>query len=113
MVRMGFLKGTGIYNQALFEKIHVTVGSGTCEMSPLFTGPYSLIFGQSNEKEEPAQDQNPALVHFQWTSLLLRFRNGETAAHIFVGSGFNKNLVVDVNGLEPLTLRTSSGCSTN
>ena len=62
-----------IYNQALFEKIHVVVGNGTCEVSPLFTGPYALIFGQSDENEEPGQETNPALVHFQWTSLLLKF----------------------------------------
>jgi hypothetical protein len=57
---------------------------------------YSLIFGQSGEKEEPAQGSNPALVHFQWTSLLFRFRNGETAAHIFVGSGSSQRLLVQI-----------------
>ena len=100
------------YNQALFDKIYVVVGDGTCEIIPQFAEPYGLIFGQER-KEEPEQETDPAPVIFQWTSLLLRFRNGETVTHIQVGNGFSKNQVVDVEELESPTLRTSSECSTN
>ena len=40
-----------IYNQALFEMIYVIVGDGTCEVTPQFTGPYALIFGQEGQKQ--------------------------------------------------------------
>jgi len=85
-----------IYNQALFEMIYVIAGDGTCEIIPQFAEPYSLIFGQET-KEEPEQETDPAPVIFQWTSLLLRFRNGETVTHIRVGNGFNKNHVVQID----------------
>jgi len=52
-----------------------------------------LIFGQSNEKEEPGQATNPAPANWHGISKLSRFVSGETAAHIFLGGGFNKNLL--------------------
>ena len=93
------------YNQALFDKIYVTLGDGTCEITPQFAAPYALIFGQSSANEEPGQAAIPAPGSFYGTSLLAQFLNGETAAHIHCGSGFNKNLVVDTHGLEPWTSR--------
>ena len=93
------------YNQAIFDKIYVIIGDGTCEITPQFAAPYALIFGQSGANEEPGQADNPAPVKYFGTSLLAMFLNGETAAHIHMGSGFNKNLVVVPQGLEPRTTR--------
>ena len=102
-----------IYNQAIFEKIYIIISDNTCEITPQFAAPYGLIYGQPSENDEPEQAANPAPVKFYRTSLISMFLNGETAAHIHCGGGSNKNLLVDVNGLEPLTLRTSSECSTS
>ena len=101
------------YNQAVFDKIYVMIGDGTCDITPWFAAPYALIFGQSGEKEEPEQAENPASVNFHGTSLLSMFLNGETAAHIHYGSGFNKNLVVDLKGFEPTTSRMRTERSPN
>ena len=92
-----------IYNQALFEMIYVIAGDGTCEVTPQFTGPYALIFGQEGQKQEPGQVTEPALVIIQWTSFLLQIRNDGTAAHILVGSGSSQRLLVENSGIEPLT----------
>ena len=98
-----------IYNQALFEKIHVTVGDGTCEVTPQFTGPYALIFGQESlgdatEKPEPDVIPAPAI----WRGMPVHpahFWSGETAAQIFLGDGLHNGLLVVPQGLEPRTTR--------
>ena len=91
------------YNQALFDKINVITVDGTCEITPQFAPPYGLIFGQSNEKEEPGQADNPAPVKFYGTSILSLFLNGRTADHIHCVGGSSKELLVENSGIEPLT----------
>ena len=93
------------YHQALFEKICVIIEGGTCEIAPQFAPPYALIFGQSSKNEEPGQASNPAPAGWHGISELSRFVSGETAAHIFLSGGFNKNQVVVPLGLEPRTTR--------
>ena len=82
-----------IYNQALFEKIHVIVGDGTCEVKPQFTGPYGLFFGQKTEKAEPGQGTSPAPADLHGIGALSHFVSGETAAHIFLGGGSSQRLL--------------------
>ena len=96
------------YNLALFDKIHVIIVDGTCLITPQFAPPYGLIFGQSKDsgqKETPGQAAIPAPAGWHGIGELSRFVSGETAAHIFFGGGFNKNLLVVPQGLEPRTTR--------
>ena len=99
------------YNQALFEKILVRPNSeGSCKVWAQFAAPYGLIFGQearsgaeAEEAEaEPETKTAPALWRgsglFDW---LEKWRNHR----IFLGDGFNKDILVDTPGLEPGTSR--------
>ena len=108
------------YNQALFEKIFVCPNDeGSCEVRPRFTAPYALIFGQEapsgaeaaeagNETETGLETENPASLR-GISGLSRQFDEWRNRHPIFLGGGFSNKLLVDVNGLEPLTLRTSSG----
>jgi len=81
------------FNQAFFEKIYVSAGDGTCEVKALFAEPYGLIFGQEAPGEAAEPESKPALADQGGMSLLFRQFDEWRNRRIFLGGGFNKNIV--------------------
>ena len=111
------------FNLALFEKIYVHWNEdGGVTVSPVFTPAYAVLFNQpaaentaTTATEAPQGTENGSPLNSGAVSLARFFpplKQNPAQLHFF-GQGFIKNILVDVNGFEPLTLRTSSECSTN
>ena len=91
------------YNQALFEKILVRPNSeGSCEVWAQFAAPYGLIFGQEARSGAEAKEAKAGPAFWRGSGLfdwLEKWRNHR----IFLCDGFNKDILVENSGIEPLT----------
>ena len=95
------------FNQAIFERILIGPDG---ETAPVYAAPYDLIFDQQTNENTDSPDENGTVCI---ADLLRKYQNTAKKLSHFLGRCFSKDFLVDDNGLEPLTLRTSSGCSTS